>query len=118
MLIITIRILFLSILFIFLVHHLICFFKNALTIPKTKDLVTSSSKKYEDILSVITKTPKHVDQNASYTSIDLLPMSEVEKDTTASMKDELKNFIKKQWQEPDITSEYDDISGFTPFSNL
>ena len=99
MLILTIKILFISILFIFLVHHLICFFKNTLTIPKTKDLVTSSSKKYENILSIIANTntntnlSKHVNQITDYTEIDLLPSSESE---MTSMKDELKSFIKKQ----------------------
>ena len=72
-----------SILFIFLVHHLICFFKNTLTVPKIKDLVKSSSKKYETIYSVI-KENTHNDT----TDIHLLQ--------PASMKDELKSFLKTQ----------------------
>ena len=115
MLILTIKILFISILFIFLVHHLICFFKNTLTIPKTKDLVTSSSKKYENMLSIIANTNTNTNTSLSkqitdYTEIDLLPSSESE---MTSMKDELKSFIKKQWN-----GSYDDASsGFIPFDS-
>ena len=115
MLILTIKILFISILFIFLVHHLICFFKNTLTIPKTKDLVTSSSKKYENMLSIIANTNTNTNTSLSkqitdYTEIDLLPSSESE---MTSMKDELKSFIKKQWN-----GSYDDTSsGFMPFDS-
>ena len=36
-----------SIIFIFLVHHILMFFKKKLTVPKIKDLVNSPNKKYE-----------------------------------------------------------------------
>ena len=45
-----------SIIFIFLVHHLLCFFKTTLTVPKMKDLVNSPVKKYQDIFDTITNS--------------------------------------------------------------
>ena len=75
----------LSIIFIFLVHHLLMFFKTTLTVPKIKDLVNSPNQKYQNIYDTISHT------SASYTSIDLLPTNE-----TNNMKNELKTFLKKQ----------------------
>ena len=43
----------LSFIFIYLVHHLLNFFKNMLTVPKVKDLVDSPNKKYEDIFATL-----------------------------------------------------------------
>jgi hypothetical protein len=85
-----------SIIFIFIVHNLIGFFKSTLTVPKIKDLVNTSSQKYQHIFDTIT----HKDNNVSYTELDLLPT-----DTSilslptqsSSMKDELKSFLKKQF---------------------
>ena len=77
-----------SIIFIFLVHHLLIFFKSTLTVTKIKDLVNSPSKKYQNIYDTIS----HKSDSNSYTNIDLLPIS-IEKN---NMKDELKTFLKKQ----------------------
>jgi hypothetical protein len=110
-----------SIIFIFLVHHLLLFFKSTLTVPKIKDLVNSPTQKYQNIYDTI------CNKNNSYSTIDLLPLSNytssdytssdyVPSDYTSSdnipsdyipsddlnsfkkksMKDELKNFLKKQ----------------------
>jgi len=110
-----------SIIFIFLVHHLLLFFKSTLTVPKIKDLVNSPTQKYQNIYDTISN------KNNSYSTIDLLPLSNytssdytssdyVPSDYTSSdnipsdyipsddlnsfkkksMKDELKNFLKKQ----------------------
>lgn len=85
-----------SIVFIFIVHNLIGFFKSTLTVPKIKDLVNTPSQKYQDIFDTIA----HKDNKVSYTELDLLPT-----DTSilslptqsSSMKDELKSFLKKQF---------------------
>ena len=115
-----------SIIFIFLVHHLLLFFKSTLTVPKIKDLVNSPTQKYQNIYDTISN------KNNSYSTIDLLPSNNytssdhissdyvpsdyipsdyvssdyVSSDYTSSndlnsfkkksMKDELKNFLKKQ----------------------
>lgn len=105
-----------SIIFIFLVHHLIGFFKSTLTVPKIKDLVNSPSQKYQNMFNTISKGDLHLSSNFdtntntnpnSYTAIDLLP-TEIQTDTSNNvsfvldtstkdhMKDELKSFLKKQ----------------------
>ncbi len=78
-----------SIIFIFLVHHLLMFLKTTLTVPKIKDLVNSPNQKYQNIYDTISH--KSNTNSNSYTDIDLLP-SEV----IPNMKDELKSFLKKQ----------------------
>jgi len=96
----TIKITIISITLIFLVHHLISFFTSTLTVPKIKDIMTSSSQKYELIYNIISKPditqPLHATppQNmyTKTTSIDLLPNAS----SDDNMKLELKNFIKNQ----------------------
>jgi len=104
-----------SIIFIFLVHHLIGFFKSTLTVPKIKDLVNSPSQKYQGMFDTISKgnqfTTNYIpNSNSSYTSIDLLPTEPqmnasnnnnntsfvLDTSTKDVMKDELKSFLKKQ----------------------
>ena len=89
-----------SIILIFLVHHLINFFKSTLTVPKIKDLVNTPTQKYENMYNIIkqkSNTYKNEDYthedytHKDYTLIDLLPKKE---ETT--MKSELKNFLKNQ----------------------
>jgi len=76
-----------SIIFIFLVHHLIMFFKSTLTVPKIKDLVNSPNQKYQNIYDTISH------KSTSYTDIDLLPINN---SNNTDMKNELKSFLKKQ----------------------
>jgi len=78
-----------SIIFIFLVHHLIMFFKTTLTVPKIKDLVNSPNQKYQNIYDTLSH------KTTSYTDIDLLPMGNIPIEKN-NMKDELKSFLKKQ----------------------
>lgn len=97
-----------SIIFILLIHHLIQLLKDTLTYPKTKDLVNVPSKKYEDIYHVLNRnrassdtTSIHTLDNISMSREKLLPdfeqNSSVVEDESA-MKNELKNFIKRQQQ--------------------
>ena len=91
-----------SIILVFLVHHLINFFKATLTVPKIKDLVNSPTQKYENMLNIIQNNSNN--SNTSYDEykiIDLLPKNEllrneVPKNEVPNMKSELKNFLKKQ----------------------
>ena len=77
-----------SVIFIILVHHLFQFLKNTLTVPKIKDLVNIPTEKYENMYRTINKETKSISRE------DLLPRAVQEEDHT--MKDELKNFLKKQ----------------------
>lgn len=100
------QITFVSIILIFLVHHLIDFFKDTLTIPKIKDLVNSPTKKYENMFLTMKQgnmnyeTESYPNYDESYKK-SLLPTSgggsesEVEFDVT-SMKNELKDYLKSQ----------------------
>ena len=112
----TIKITIISIIFIFLVHYLINFFKSVLTVPKVKDLVNSPNKKYESIYNTI----KDYERNKSseittninssnvveedYTLIDLLPSTNENEVQKPTMKNELKNFLKKQLQETSLSA--------------
>jgi hypothetical protein len=73
---------------------LINFFKDNLTVPKTKDLVNAPSKKYENMYNVINTNSSNSgneENNYKHDDYDLLP-----NETPKSMKDELKSFLKKQ----------------------
>lgn len=107
----TIKITIISIILIFLVHHLISFFTSTLTVPKIKDILSSSTQKYDLIYNIISKPDlqnQYVPQpnqqtDESYnksTSIDLLPNTS----SDDNMKLELKNFIKKQMNKDNIVA--------------
>ena len=103
----AIKISILSVVFIFLVHYLINFFKNNLTVPKIKDLVNVSTQKYDNMYSVIGNQPqqhssseyninkKEAPEELGYTDFDLLPQPNSSEENE-SMKDELKLFLKTQ----------------------
>jgi hypothetical protein len=112
-----------SITLIFLVHHLIGFFKTTLTVPKIKDLVNSPTQKYQGMFDTISKgdlnpsnfsydlNTKNVGINSSYTAIDLLPTEPnvntsfvLDTSTKDVMKDELKSFLKKQMNTSNTTT--------------
>ena len=105
-----------SFIFIFLVHHLIGFFKTTLTVPKIKDLVNSPSQKYQHIFDTINTNSSNSSNSTntmSYTAIDLLPTSptqsnsnsELDVSTKDMMKDELKSFLKKQMNTNGVASQ-------------
>jgi hypothetical protein len=98
-----------SIIFILIVHHLVQLLKDTLTYPKTKDLVNVPTKKYEDIYNVLNQSHDRHTDTTSIHSLDisiprekLLPNFDLnnEPTTETNMKSELKNFIKKQQQNP------------------
>ena len=134
----TFQITIISVVLILLVHHLIVFFKNTLTVPKVKDLVNAPMLKYEDMYHII-----HQEKSRPTIRLDeILPTSvatgrvatgsvatgsiatvsvpatnfdsngnyemaekQQRKDAKIEMKNELKNFLKKQLtQGTDITS--------------
>ena len=88
-----------SFLFIFLVHHLIGFLKSTLTIPKIKDLVNSPNQKYQNIYDTISHTDANTIANATNvntTNANTIANANIGSDSTVSMKNELKSFLKKQ----------------------
>ena len=127
MLLWIIQITFISIILIFLVHYLINFFKSTLTVPKIKDLVNTPNQKYQSMYNII-KNTDNANPNVNlyndsqplneYTLIDLLP----KKEEKPSMKNELKQFLKKQLntskQDSDNISLLDSMSNIDSFSNF
>ena len=120
-----------SIILIFLVHHLIGFFKTTLTVPKIKDLVNSPSQKYQHMFDTISKgdlNPSKFSYDSSssnsYTAIDLLPTEMqfnadnsnnsfvLNTSTKDVMKDELKSFLKKQMNTGAINNELSSSPGY------
>ena len=100
-----------SITLIFLVHHLISFFTLTLTVPKIKDLVNTSTQKYENMFNVISNSNSNSNtsrESMDYTLLDLIPKKE---DT--SMKNELKSFLKKQLNNPGKN-----VAGSTEISDI
>ena len=106
-----------SAILIFLVHHLITFFTSTLTVPKIKDLVNTTTQKYENMYDIIKQNAATAnDCDKDYTLIDLLPTKD-----ESSMKNELKTFLKKQLHSStnlgmDIDS-LDSITDRNTFSN-
>jgi hypothetical protein len=88
-----------SIIFIFLVHNLLSFFKTTLTVPKIKDLVNSPNQKYQNIYDTISHTDANTIANATNvntTNANTIANANIGSDSTVSMKNELKSFLKKQ----------------------
>jgi len=121
----SIQIVILSFIFIFLVHHLITFFKNTLTTPKIKDLVNIHTEKYEAIYDVIHRhssarekeKAKEGEKEKEIIELSSLLPSE----NPYSMKDELKSFLKKQMQtsnEISSSTSIDFLDSKTEFSYL
>ena len=84
----SIQIILISVILIFLIHHIIYFLKSTLTIPKIKDLVHSPLQKYE-----------HIIQNMS--------SNNTLKPDRDAMKNELKMFLKNQLKKDDTTDTTD-----------
>ena len=129
MLLWIIQITFVSIIFIFLIHYLIEFFKSTLTIPKIKDLVNSPSQKYENMYNIIKNSTNaninaninansnansNANANTDYTLIELLPKQE----ENGNMKSELKNFLKKQMQGTSQSVPLDTLSSGSTYSSF
>jgi len=100
---------FISIIFILLVHHLIQILKDTLTYPKVKDLVNVPTKKYEDIYNVLNQSRDRSSDTTPIHNLDiytdkLLPDIEINQPSNDdnNMKNELKNFIKKQQHAPNL----------------
>jgi len=89
----------LSILFIFLIHHLVGYFKATLTTPKIKDFIYAPSKKYKEMEAIINlsssshkkslDSSQNPNQGQNQDTSSVVDPREVE-----SMKNELKHFLQ------------------------
>lgn len=110
MLLWTVRTTIISIVLIMIIHNLVCFFTKMLTVPKLKDLVYAPTYKYNKMYDTITSNPsQHASLNRAVdsdntTNIDNLYVPQnyttglpnPGSNDTSNMKNELKNFLKKQ----------------------
>ena len=103
-----IQITILSLFLVILLHYIIDYLKDVMTIPKIKDLVENPSKKYKNIYNIINGNSSSSTTSSTtsstiqdYTLNDLLvPIKdEITQHDKFSMKNELKNFLKKQLNE-------------------
>jgi hypothetical protein len=109
-----------SAVFIFLVHHLIQYFKETLTIPKLKDLVDKPKEQYEKINMIIHSSNNGSasgsgGSNKSYSLDELLPSSQTSTTNNndsldgimdgLSMKNTLKEYMKSHIQGDNIVNE-------------
>jgi len=120
-----IQITILSLFSIILLHYIIDYLKDVMTVPKIKDLVENPSKKYKNIYNIINNNNNSSSTTPSttlsttpsttkdYTLNDLLIPSEITQNDKFSMKDELKNFLKKQ-----LTDTHDSNKVGTTISTL
>ena len=107
----SIKIIIISFSLIFLIHHLISYFTSMLTIPKEKDIYTSTNIKYELMNNLLKGNSVSISDNA-----DNPQNSNNELLKENNMKDELKYFLKSQMTVPK-KFENEDI-GYTELSNL
>jgi hypothetical protein len=122
----TVQTILISFILIFLVHHLITYFKQILTVPKTKDLVNSPIQKYNDMFKIIasdaSNSNANPNQNPNINIEDYLPKpgftpEEIKNDVTQEMKNELKSFLKKQMTNSSSTTTTTDISTLDSFGS-
>jgi len=104
MLVWLIQVSIISLVLIYLVHHLFTFFMTTLTVPKVRDVVSGQNEKYGKILDTISSSGNPYLNTDSYTDIGLLPTDQSvqqvpivqEHGSDSSMKNELKSFLKRQ----------------------
>jgi len=93
----TIQITLICILIVFLVHHIIHFLKETLTVPKIKDLVNVPHQRYKKMYETIHSQQQ--ERNPSINQNDLInpnnPSNNPSK-VKEDMKNELKQFMKMQ----------------------
>jgi hypothetical protein len=102
-----------SLILIFLIHHLVIYFTETLTVPKMKYLENDAHKKYETIYNIISEKnnsdidkekileKKNYDEYSNDTTTDIhsLPIP-ININNTDEMKNELKSFLKNQLDTP------------------
>lgn len=119
----TMQITLISIILIFLIHHLLVFFKDNLTSPKIKDLIYAPTQKYEAIFNAMNNVESKEQLNNQYITLEeLIPtsasveMQQQQQDDPVNMKNELKLFMKKQFKE-NSTVEVDSSNSSIQYSS-
>ena len=93
-----IKVSFLSLTLILLLHYLYTFFISTLTIPKVKDLVTLPQQKYDELFNSLEQNKSIQGNNGNNGNDNLPPLpssSSSSLPSSQSMKDELIRFMKE-----------------------
>ncbi len=90
----TIKWIIISLTLIALLHYLYSFFKNALTVPKIRDLVNKPNESYNEIMNTIKTSHASGPAHAYASSASASSYAEQHNDDD-SMHDELKNFLSE-----------------------
>ena len=99
----TVKHVVISLVFILLIHYIYNFFKNNLTIPKVKDLVSKPQQQYNKIFDVM-KNGKEVQFNINNNNNNN-NNNVVETTSSTNMKTELKKYLNNlQKKQDDIQS--------------
>ena len=92
----TIKTIIISLLLIALVHYLYTFFKDTLTVPKTRDLVNKPAKRYDEMFGIISNTKEAVNIGQQNIMAGQQSMSQQSMMVgQQSMQDELKIFLSE-----------------------
>jgi hypothetical protein len=95
-----------------IIHNLFAYFTKTLTVPKIKDLVNAPAEKYNHIFDIISSQSatstilgitgiadnNSADNNSADNSTNISELATINKGELNSMKNELKNFLKKQFK--------------------
>ncbi len=108
MLFFVIKNIFVSLIFIMSIHFIFIYFKENLTIPKTKDLVNKPAIEYEKIKKEIeeSKNKKNIQQD-----------TEISPESQPNMKDELKEYLTQLNKTNDSTPIENTIQESNPFND-
>ena len=113
----TIQVTIISIILIFLVHHLLVFFRNNLTTPKIKDLVYAPTQKYDAIFNAMNNVESKEQISNQYISLEELIQPIQQQSDPIDMKNELKQFMKKQFKENSTLDTISNSSSSMQYSN-
>jgi hypothetical protein len=111
---------FLSLIMIGLIHHLLLFFKDTLTVPKIKDLVVSPRHQYENMYKIISSSSNSssLSSSPSQTTFDSSSLPSQGQESIENMKSELRKILKKnKTANPHSFSDFPNNSSIDSFSS-
>tara|TARA_B100001059_G_C17742595_1_gene532504 strand:- start:566 stop:928 length:363 start_codon:yes stop_codon:yes gene_type:complete len=101
----TVKHVVISLVFILLIHYIYNFFKNNLTIPKVKDLVSKPQQQYNKIFDVMKNSKENQLNNNININKNNNNNNVVETTSSTNMKTELKKYLNNlQKKQDDIQS--------------
>ena len=120
----VIQMTFLSLIMIGLIHHLLLFFKDTLTVPKIKDLVVSPRHQYENMYKIISSSSlsssPSISSSPSQTTstFDSSSLPSQGQESIENMKSELRKILKKnKTANPHSFSDFPNNSSIDSFSS-